>query len=295
MSAPEHLTIACDGASILARRYRKDGAPRLLLSHGNGFGIDGYRTFWEQLTDDYDVIVYDLRNHGRNPLHDVEQHTIENMAIDHGRVLEAVNAAFGKRPTAGLFHSVSSIAAIMAVHVHGTPWDALVLYDPPLIAPDGNALRANGQGVDNIFADNARKRQHRFERVEELADIYSARLARDWVEGAAFDMADGTTRPSASGGFELSCPGEYEARIYLNNARTESWAAMASLPRATTMILGADPNGPRPLAPAKVGPAAAAHHGLRHVIVPGTNHMLQVEKPDVCARETKTFLREVGL
>lgn len=295
MSAPEHLTIACDGASILARRYRKDGAPRLLLSHGNGFGIDGYRKFWEPLTQDYDVVVYDLRNHGRNPLHDVDQHTIANMAADHGRVLAAVTTAFGKRPTAGLFHSVSSIAAIMAVHLHGTAWDALVLYDPPLIAPEGNELRGNVQGVDNFFADMARKRQSRFDSVEELADIYSARLARDWAPGAAFDMAEGTTRPSANGGFELSCPGEYEARIYLNNASTESWTAMASLPRATTMILGADPNVPRPLAPAKVGPAAAAHHGLRHVIVPGTNHMLQVEKPADCVRETKAFLREVGL
>ena len=151
-------------------------------------------------------------------------------------------------------------------------------------------MRSAGQGVDEFLAGNARKRRHRFEHVDELTDEYRARVARNWVKGAAFDMADGTTRPAKGGGVELSCPGEYEARIYLDNMRIESWEALASL-QETTFILGADPDTPRPLAPAKVGPLAAAAFGIAHVVVPRTGHMLQVEKPLDCVRETKEFLR----
>jgi pimeloyl-ACP methyl ester carboxylesterase len=295
MVAPERLTVACsDGAEIIARRYRRDGRPRLLLSHGNGFGIDGYRKFWSLLLADYEVVVFDLRSHGRNRLHDVEHHTVAHMARDHGSLLTQVAAAFGERKTAGLFHSISSIAAIMAGALHQTKWDALVLYDPPMIAPPGNPLREGSQGIDEYLAGNARKRRHHFDRLEELAEEYSARVARNWVDGAAMDMADGTTRPANDGGYNLSCPGDYEGRIYLDNARTESWQALKAL-QQHTLILGADPDAPRALAPARVGIAAAAAFGLEHIVVPGTGHMLQLEKPDDCARETIGFLQRAGL
>ncbi|MDF2116482.1 alpha/beta hydrolase [Roseiarcaceae bacterium H3SJ34-1] len=295
MDAPELLTVTCsDGANIIARRYRRDGRPRLLLSHGNGFAIDGYLAFWRLLLADYEVVVFDLRNHGRNPLHDVEHHTVAQMARDHGSVLAQVAAAFGERKTAGLFHSISSIAAIIAGELCKTKWDALILYDPPLTAPQGNPLRDGGQGIDDYLANNARLRRHHFDHVEELARDYSARVGRNWVEGAAQDMAQATTRPAEGGGYELSCPGDYEARIYKDNSRTESWLALRSL-QQPTFILGADPEAARALAPARVGPAAAAAFGLEHVIVPGTGHVLQVEKPEQCVRETIRFLQRTGL
>ena len=295
MTAPELLTITCsDGAEIIARRYRNDGRPRLLLSHGNGFGIDGYQAFWRLLLADYEVVAFDLRNHGRNPLHDIERHTVAQMAHDHGSVLRQTAAAFGERKTAGLFHSISSIAAIMAGELLRTRWDALVLFDPPLTAPPGNPLRDGGQGIDDYLANNARLLRHHFDQVEELARDYGARVGRNWVEGAALDMAEATTRPADNGGYELSCPGAYEARIYKDNSRTESWQALKSL-QQPTFILGADPDAARALAPAKVGPAAAAAFGIEHVAVPGTSHMLQVEKPEDCVRETVRFLQSTGL
>ena len=63
-----------DGAMIRVRRHGIPGAPRLVLSHGNGLAIDGYFPFWGPLRDRYDVIVFDFRNHGQNPLHTAEGH-----------------------------------------------------------------------------------------------------------------------------------------------------------------------------------------------------------------------------
>ncbi len=37
---------------------------RLVLSHGNGMAIDLYYPFLSLPTDDFDLIIYDLRNPG---------------------------------------------------------------------------------------------------------------------------------------------------------------------------------------------------------------------------------------
>ena len=42
------LTMA-DGAVIRVRRHGNPDGPRLVLSHGNGFAIDGYLPFWSEL------------------------------------------------------------------------------------------------------------------------------------------------------------------------------------------------------------------------------------------------------
>ena len=55
-----------DGATILVRRHgRADGA-RLLFSHGNGFAADAYFPYWQHLLANFDLIVFDFRNHGQN-------------------------------------------------------------------------------------------------------------------------------------------------------------------------------------------------------------------------------------
>jgi len=43
-----------DGAIIRLRRHGVPGAPRLVLSHGNGLAIDGYFSFWGRLLDRYE-------------------------------------------------------------------------------------------------------------------------------------------------------------------------------------------------------------------------------------------------
>ena len=57
-----------DGAVIRVRRYARAGAVRMFLSNGNGFAIDGYYPFWGELSDRFELIVCDSRNHGQNPL-----------------------------------------------------------------------------------------------------------------------------------------------------------------------------------------------------------------------------------
>jgi hypothetical protein len=56
-----------DGAIVRVRRHGNPDGPRLILSHGNGFAIDGYFAFWRHLLADFELFVFDQRNHRWNP------------------------------------------------------------------------------------------------------------------------------------------------------------------------------------------------------------------------------------
>lgn len=285
------LTIDChDGARIALQMHPNPARPRLMLSHGNGFAIGGYRKFWQLLLTEFELCLVDLRNHGASPLHRIENHTILNMAHDLLTVRDSITRQFGARHTTGLFHSVSSIACIRGVSELAAQWDALILVDPPLIAPPGDPLREGNHKLDAFLANFARTRPRHFASIEELATQLRARAARNWVPGAEYDMAEATTRPAADGGRDLACPGEFEAKIYEENTAFESYAALAAL-RQPVLILGADPHMPRALPPAFSGPQAAAQFGFEHVILPETGHLLQIEKPELAARHIMDFMQ----
>ena len=89
------------GIPAPVRRYGNPEGFRLLMSHGNGLAIDLYYPFWSLFLDDFDVIVFDLRNHGANPLGDLAQHTVPNLCRDLEVIGQTVDRALGVRPVPG--------------------------------------------------------------------------------------------------------------------------------------------------------------------------------------------------
>ena len=114
------------------RQHGNPLGPRLVLSHGNGLAIDPYYPFWSMLTDDFDLMVYDLRNHGRNEVGDQQDHNVPTLISDHDLILSAVVREYGEKPTVGVFHSFSALISLLSF---SDAYSALVLYDPPLCKP----------------------------------------------------------------------------------------------------------------------------------------------------------------
>ena len=130
-----------DGACLRVRRHGVASGPRLLISHGNGFGIDGYFPFWTRFLAAFDVAVFDMRSHGQNPQADPANHNYAHMTRDLDAICRAVRDEFGRKPTAGLFHSMSAQCAMLQALAGNSEFAALVLFDPPNVPRPGHAVR----------------------------------------------------------------------------------------------------------------------------------------------------------
>ncbi len=287
-----------DGALLRVRVHGNPEGPRLLVSHGNGLASDGYYPFWRHFLRDFEVLVYDQRNHGWNPRHREDAHVFESFVGDLATLLRELPAALRPKPTCGVFHSLSAIAAVAHALEHPWPWDALVLFDPPFCpAPDDPAY-AEARAQERALSEGAARRRPHFDHPGELAAKLEQAMggpgAPAWVPGAYEGMARAVLRERQEGGFELACPGTFEAKIFAENSALDLTTRLIELPGPVLFLCG-DPERPGARAPALLNRRLADEHGHAYHAPPGATHMLQLEQPHQCAQLTRTFLREQGV
>jgi pimeloyl-ACP methyl ester carboxylesterase len=285
-----------DGAKILIRRHGNRDGLRLTVTHGNGFAADAYLPFWQLLTPSYDVLVFDFRNHGRNVPVEPSHHTYAQLARDLDRVLDAMDARLGKKTTVGIFHSMSARAAMKHAIEIGWRWDGLVLFDPPNVPPVGHPRYAAMEVFENKLTEWALGRRRRFAAVEELASDYlKSRATERWVAGAHELMARSVLRRSPNGdGYALTCAPENEAAIYAEALTLNLWPKASEF-GGPVRLIGADPNLKGAPATAQTNQALGLENGYDYAFVPGTGHLLQIEKPMECARLVEEFIAKCGL
>ncbi len=289
---PEPLATAearmADGSRIVLRRHGNPDGPRLVVSHCNGFAADAYYPFWSLLTDRFDVVLFDLRNHGWNPVGDAENHSIEAFVDDHGHIAKAIDRHFGARPKIGVFHSVSGQSALIHASRESV-YSALVLFDP-VVCPPG-CRQEDIEKVETTLGhlgEAALRRRERFASREEFMDrVLRASAFQLLCPGAPELIARTTLRQASNGdGYELRCPREYEAAISLEGPR---WARAADLSRVScpAKIIGSDPTVPFSFLPTvDLGEILA----LDYDFVPETTHLLQLERPEECVAAMLPFV-----
>ena len=277
---------AADGYALTVRRYGNPDGPRLILTHGNGFAIDAYFPFWSLLAEHCDCFVHDIRNHGWNPVDDDPlRHNIPFFVDDSKRIARDIERRFRMAPTVGVYHSLSTITALHQANA-GHTFAALVLFDPPLYPPGG--LPVHLQGIGTYMGARSRKRRTRFESVSEFADSLRGNEAFARMSPAGLELfARATLRAvSEGGGFELCCPAHYEAQIF---EHMFSWAMTVDFAdiRCPVKAIGSDPTVPNSFLPST---DLGVLTGIDYDFVPETSHLLQLEKPEICAGLTMDFL-----
>ena len=282
-----------DGALVRVRQYARPGAVRLFLANGNGFAIDGYYPFWGPLAGTFELIVFDTRNHGRNPTaaSGRDGHTYAQMTLDLERVVREVVGRFGPRRAVGVFHSMSARAAMKHAVELAFPWEALVLFDPPSVPPPGHPVHEAMDVFERRLADWALGRPDRFAEPDELARQYATTRAHaTWVPGAHALMARAVLRYDRDGaGWVLACPRELEASVYLQAMTLHLWPAASALGGPVTLI-AADPEARGAPAPALANRALAEEGGYDYTAIAGAGHLLQIQKPEECRRAMLDFL-----
>jgi pimeloyl-ACP methyl ester carboxylesterase len=282
-----------DGAIIRLRQHGNPAGPRLALSHGNGLAIDGYCSFWNLLADRYELILFDFRNHGQNPVHRLDRHNWPQFLQDLERIFQAIQHNFGVKRTAGLFHSLSAVSATMHTQRMGKRWDPLVLFDPPFYPRDGHPLRELQLLNEDDIAARAERRNPIYPDPMDLARQFRKYLP-GWQPEAYEFMARATLRrDDATNKWVLACPREYEAHIFRSNRDPSTWSGLARMPVPVKLIC-ADPAAGEKMPPALIGKALAEEARVDYDFIPGTTHFLQVERPAECVLSTEAFLASHG-
>ncbi len=283
-----------DGAIIRLRRHGNRDGLRVVLSHGNGFAADAYYPFWRELTDRCDVVLFDCRNHGRNPFHSADAHRYDRLVEDLGLIRRAIDDAFGARPALGVFHSLTARANMKRALGDGWLWEAMVLFDPPMVPPPGHWLHDKCDREMRLLSLWARRRQGRFDDPAELAgQLAETRGFARWVAGAHALAARSLLRRDGDS-WVLACPGELEARLYEGNGMLDIWPEAADFERPV-LIIASDPGQADAQTPANSCRALAEERGFPYVSIPGTGHFLHIEEPERCAAEILAFAAEIGM
>ena len=262
------------------------------MGHGNGLAVDLYYPFWSRFLDDFDVVVYDMRNHGWNEVGPRSEHNVPNLIRDQEQVVEAVSSRYGETPTIGVFHSLSALTALLSSALgSGRTGDlaAWILYDPPLYKP--RLGEAEFDKSADRSAEIARRRTDRFGKAADFQELVHHLLLTRAVPGAAELMAKTVLRASADGeSVELRCPREYEAQIFAY-ARTYAFLVdLGDLP-CPTKVVGSDP---------MMTFAYMPTFNLSHIntvdydFIPESTHFLQIEHPAECAKLMRGFLEGHG-
>lgn len=271
--------------TIRLRRHGNPSGPRLVLSHGNGLAIDLYYPFWSLLAHDFDLVMFDLRNHGWNEVGRLEDHTIPTLVRDHDVVVDAIDEYFGKKPKVGVFHSVSGLTTLLSPR-KGSGFSARVLYDPPLCKP-GRSY-ADFEAAATHTSKLVRQRAHRFKSPRELAEILPFTPSFQRVVPGVTDLfAESTLRQGEDGeGYVLRCPREYEAQI-VEYAGIYAVLVDFATYVCPTKVIGADP-----LLPYSYLPTLELSDTL-HVdydFLPEATHFLQLEQPEECVAALREFV-----
>ena len=282
-----------DGAIIRLRRHSK-GKHRLLLSHGNGFAVDAYYPFWQLFQDSFEVIGFDIRNHGQNPLHQFAAHHINRFVLDFETIYAEIPKIFGAKPTVAFFHSISAITGLLQNLEHGQRWDALLVVDPPVIPEPGHALYQLAHSIELKLRDWALNRQQKFSSPNELAQTLMETKRLDHWQNGSHQLMAMTTLTQNTNGWNLTCPRTYESQIYDDNSELNIWAQLTEL-TGPVRFLGADPKLEGAWPPAFVNRAMHIELGLPYSCITETTHMMQIERPQTVAKEFLSFLHNTGI
>ena len=274
-----------DDTVITLRRHGNPAGPRLVLCHGNGLAIDLYYPFWSLLTDDFDLVVYDLRNHGWNASGSLREQNIPTLIRDHDRLIEAIDRHYGRKPKIGVFHSVSALITLLSPTL-GSGFSARVLFDPPLCKPDDSY--AEFERASTRVAALTRRRTDRFKTREAFAGFLPYLPVFQRVAPGVCDLVARTTlRESPDGdGFVLRCPPECEAQL-VDYARTFAVLVDFEALCCPTKVIGADPTLPYSYLPTM---DLSNILTVDYDFVPEATHLLQLEQPEECVAAMRGFI-----
>lgn len=193
-------------------RELRGRGPTVLLAHATGFHARCWDPVVEHLHGLH-VVALDQRGHGRS----------QKTPIPHwnvfGRDLAAFVRALDLTEVLGVGHSMGGHAMVDAAAARPDPFRRLVLIDPVIAAP--GEYGGGGWTITSLGGKPhpTARRKRRFASPEAMVERFRDRLPyRAFRPDALRAYCEHGLLPAEDGdGFELACPPEIEASIYMTS------------------------------------------------------------------------------
>lgn len=288
----QRLTVnLSDGATVSVRRWGPERERRVVLSHGNGLAADGLWVFGRELVADFEVIAFDLRNHGQNIPAAQPEMPWPRYIADIPEIFDAIAGNFGARETHGAFHSMSSACTLIAQTLTPRPWASLTLFEPPIAPATAPDLVEKFNVMQQGLAERTLTRRREFPGPEDLARSFGrAPTFNGITPEAILQLARATLRPGEAG-WQLACAAEVEASNFVTAVELfRHWADFSRIDVPVQIILGDEAVHDMPLL-AAFGRSMEQSFGFSVTVCPGTNHFMQLQQPAWCARQVAAFAK----
>ena len=263
--------------------------PVLHLAHANGFPPGTYRQLIQALTPR--AHVFTARS--RSVVPDTEPRSLrswEDLAED----LAASLRARGLQDVVGVGHSMGGVATLLASLKYPGLFRSVVMLDPVIFTGGRlvliQLLGLFGQQGRIPPARMALRRRNHWGSREEAGESYRKKaLFRNFHPDALRDYLTHGLTEAPGGGFRLTIPREWEARIFSTTV-SGLWRRMRAVTVPTLVLRGADSDTLTAPALARV---RSTLPGARTEEVPG-GHLFPLEHPEACARRILAFLDAPG-
>lgn len=262
----------------------RDEAPPVVFAHATGF----HARVWDQTLNHLNprwAIGLDQRGHGRS-----QKTKIKNWKVFGDDLAEFVER-LDLRSIIGVGHSMGGHAMVEAAAFHADRFERLLLIDPVISAPDQYGPQSEAlKKLAKEGHPTIRRRNH-FESAQEMFERFRNRPPFSRFTPAALrDYCEHGLIPIRGGdGFQLACPPEVEASIYLTARSNPGVFESAARVTAPVTILRAKlPNPDRDIMDFSSSPTwpdlvTLFSDGL-DVHWRDASHFIPMEKPDWTAQ-----------
>ncbi len=279
--APVERRVRANGIEMAIFEWGSDAeGPTFLLAHATGF----HARCWDPVIRHLGqrrVFAVDLRGHGRS-----EKTPIATWKV-FGEDLAALVRALDLRDVVGVGHSMGGHALTDAAAAEPGRFRCLVLIDPVIASPE--AYGGGGWTIRSLggHPHPTAKRKRHFGSVEEMIERF-----RNRPPYAGFDpdalrayCAWGLLPRGDAEGFELACPPEVEASIYMTSHTNPGVHESARALRIPVLVVRAKAPPPErsvmdfSSSPTWPGLVHEFRHG-REIHLPDQSHFLPMEIPE---------------
>ena len=256
-------------------------AQPILLIHATGFHARCWDKVVEALPDGFRVIAPDTRGHGRSE----RTGYMTDWSLSAKDVGELI-AHLDLRRVIGVGHSKGGHTLVQVAAAAPQRFERLLLLDPVMHSPEFYAALRQGMKPEEHPIS---RRRNSFASWEEMFEHFKSRYPYSlWRPDVLADYCRyGLVAKTNGEGFELACPPEIEASIYLGSTSLDIYGLARTIDIPVTVVRAkprVEPGDTMDFASSPTWPGTAkAFPKGRDVPLPHLTHFIPMQDPELVA------------